>query len=99
VSAQLVTLPYAAGLDSLGAVEYVNLVSRRLGVQLPSTLVREAPRHGRWGERGEDTKYIPGKRAYNSQQANFFGGRESPEGQQKGKSRPWAFLVGSSWMC
>ncbi len=29
----------SGGLDSLGAVEYVNLVSRRLGVVLPSTLV------------------------------------------------------------
>jgi len=27
------------GLDSLGAVEYVNLLSRRLGVHLSSTLV------------------------------------------------------------
>lgn len=33
----------AAGLDSLGAVEYVNLVSRRLNVQLPSTLVFDFP--------------------------------------------------------
>ncbi|GAX72979.1 hypothetical protein CEUSTIGMA_g431.t1, partial [Chlamydomonas eustigma] len=33
----------SAGLDSLGAVEYVNLVSRRLGVQLPSTLVFDYP--------------------------------------------------------
>ncbi len=29
----------AGGLDSLGAVEYVNLIARRLNVQLPSTLV------------------------------------------------------------
>jgi hypothetical protein len=31
------------GLDSLGAVEYVNLVSRRLNVQLPSTLIFDYP--------------------------------------------------------
>lgn len=33
----------AAGLDSLGAVEYVNLVSRRLNLQLPSTLIFDYP--------------------------------------------------------
>lgn len=31
------------GLDSLGAVEYVNLVGRRLNLQLPSTLVFDYP--------------------------------------------------------
>jgi hypothetical protein len=31
------------GLDSLGAVEYVNLVGRRLDLQLPSTLVFDYP--------------------------------------------------------
>eukprot|EP00879_Flechtneria_rotunda_P004708 GHRR01004972.1.p1 GENE.GHRR01004972.1~~GHRR01004972.1.p1 ORF type:complete len:737 (+),score=307.37 GHRR01004972.1:227-2212(+) len=33
----------AGGLDSLGAVEYVNLVGRRLNLQLPSTLVFDYP--------------------------------------------------------
>ncbi len=33
----------AGGLDSLGAVEYVNLVGRRLHLQLPSTLVFDHP--------------------------------------------------------
>lgn len=33
----------AGGLDSLGAVEYVNLISRRLNLQLPSTLVFDYP--------------------------------------------------------
>jgi hypothetical protein len=27
------------GLDSLGAVEYINVIGRRLDMQLPSTLV------------------------------------------------------------
>jgi len=31
------------GLDSLGAVEYVNLVGRRLNLQLPSTLIFDYP--------------------------------------------------------
>jgi hypothetical protein len=33
----------AGGLDSLGAVEYVNLVGRRLNLQLPSTLIFDYP--------------------------------------------------------
>jgi hypothetical protein len=33
----------SGGLDSLGAVEYVNLVGRRLNLQLPSTLVFDYP--------------------------------------------------------
>jgi hypothetical protein len=33
----------AGGLDSLGAVEYVNLVGRRLNMQLPSTLIFDYP--------------------------------------------------------
>jgi hypothetical protein len=37
----LLRLP--GGLDSLGAVEYVNLVGRRLNLQLPSTLVFDYP--------------------------------------------------------
>jgi len=31
------------GLDSLGAVEYVNLVGRRLGMPIPATLVYDFP--------------------------------------------------------
>lgn len=40
----------SGGLDSLGAVEYVNLVSRRLGVVLPSTLVSSRESRTRWLE-------------------------------------------------
>jgi hypothetical protein len=37
------SLHSTGGLDSLGAVEYVNLVGRRLNLQLPSTLVFDYP--------------------------------------------------------
>lgn len=33
----------SAGIDSLGAVEYVNLLSRKIGIKLPSTLVFDYP--------------------------------------------------------
>jgi len=36
-------LSLTGGLDSLGAVEYVNLMSRRFALPLPSTLVFDAP--------------------------------------------------------
>lgn len=36
-------LLFAGGLDSLGAVEYVNLIGRRLNLQLPSTLIFDYP--------------------------------------------------------
>jgi hypothetical protein len=39
----LLLLHWPGGLDSLGAVEYVNLVGRRLKLQLPSTLVFDYP--------------------------------------------------------